>query len=185
MSSKAFKARTGHNPSDPQICGLHDQSSCVNVAPAVDANGDETEEETPGAIMVGEVCFYLTCRGDAATTESQIQSSKKADGYDTGFRIIPSGKVRTVGKAPFTRQVPIFKWQEQGENEQWHDLLVWEKMVHKACAESCGYRIPGHQGRAHKGNRTKGFAHKVNPQPIPALEELAAMGYEADREDDA
>lgn len=180
MSSKSFPARTGHTPSNPQLCGLHAQSGCSNVAPAKDANGDDIEQEVPGAILKKERCFYLTCRGDQATPKSQIKSSKKADGCDTGFRIIPSGKTRTVGKAPYTRQVPIFKWQEQAGDGRWHDLLVWEKMVHEDCAAQCGYQTPGVKGHAHRGKRTKGFAHRVNPQPIPALEELAAIMAEDD-----
>ena len=84
MSSKAFPARTSHTTSNPQLCGLHEQSSCLTPITEIDSNGDEIEEEVAGAIIKKEVCFYLTCRGDQAQPNQQIQSSKKADGYDKG-----------------------------------------------------------------------------------------------------
>lgn len=180
MSSKAFPARTSHTSKKDQICGLHESSGC-SAGVVLEADGDE--ENVLGAILEGDLCFYLTCRGDQATPKNQIQRSNKKDGYSTGYRTIPSGRTRTVGKAPYTREVPIFKWQELGPDDQWHDVAVWEKMAHVQCAEGLKYKTPVHRGKAHKGARTKGFAHRVKTAPIPVLEELAVIAYEMEQEE--
>lgn len=182
MSSKAFPARTAHTAKKDQICGLHKASGCSAEVVLVE---NEDAEDVPGAILEGDLCFYLTCRGDQASPKAQIQRSNKKDGYSTGFRVIPSGRTRTVGKKPYTREQPIFKWQEQGPNGRWHDVAVWEKMVHVKCAKALNYKAPSHRGTAHRGARTKGFAHRVKAAPISALEELAAVAYEMDQKDDA
>lgn len=182
MSSKAFPARTSHTNDHPQICGLQSQSRCF-ASMQLDEGDEETDVD--GAIIEGDVCFYLTCRGDQATPITQIQRSNKKDGYSTGYRTIPSGQTRTVGKPPYTRQVPIFKWQEQAANQRWHDVAVWERMVHVECAKTLGYAEPTFKGTARRGARTKGFAHRVKADPISGLEELAVVLYEADQEVDA
>lgn len=172
MSSRSFKARTSYSASNPQLCGLVESSGCCTSVDDV---------EVDGAIARGQMCFYLTCRGDQAKPERQIQKSNKKDGYSTGFRIVPSGRTRTVGRPPYTREVVVFKWQEQGQVGRWHDVTVWEKMVHEDCARKLGYRAPGDSTTAHKGDRTEGFAHKVSPNPISGLEELAIVAHEEDQ----
>ena len=103
MSSRSFKARTSHSEHNPQICGLNDTTACSATI---------GEQEVPGGIVRGQCCFYLTCRGDTAQPSAQIQRSNKKDDYETGFRVVPSGRTRTVGREPYTREMPIFKWQE-------------------------------------------------------------------------
>jgi len=173
MSSRVFEARTSHTSVNPQICGLTEATGCS----ATTEDGVEVE----GAILKGDMCFYLTCLGDQASPASQIQRSNKKDDYSTGYRVIPSGRTRTVGKPPFTREQIIFKWQEQGPDERWHDVEVWEKMVHHGCAERLGYQTPQRKTMAHKGDRTEGMNHRVKPKPISGLEELAVVAYEEDK----
>lgn len=159
MSSRVFKAKTSHTEESPQLCGLSGRQ-----------------------IQKGDECFYLTCSGDGANPERQIFASKMKDGYETGFRVVPSGRTRTIGEGTrWERQVPIYKWQELGAEERWHDIKVWEHMVLLDQAVALGYKPPHDaKGRvfrttARKGDRTKGHGHTVNEQPISALEELAAV----------
>lgn len=159
MSSRVFKARTSHTEENPQLCGLSGRP-----------------------IRRGDDCFYLTCSGEGANPGRQIFASKKKDGYETGFRVIPSGRTRTIGAGTrWERQVPIYKWQQRDEEGRWHDIKVWEHMVLLSEAVARGYRPP-HDAEggifcttARKGSRTKGYGHIVNEQPISALEELAAV----------
>ena len=181
MSSRTFAARTTHSPNDPQLCGLSESSLCCGTV-TYEKDGDEVTEEIPGAILKDEDCIYLTCKGDQASPLAQIQSSKKKDGYDTGYRVIPSGRFKEyTDRRGVIHKKPIFKWQEQGPNGRWHDVKVWERMVHVDCAVKLGYFVSGSRTTAFAGNRTKGHAHTINPTPISGLEELAAATYEADQ----
>lgn len=181
MSSRTFKARTTHSSTDPQLCGLRISSCCCHAV----EDGDETVE-APGAIVSGQECYYLTCRGTEASPGMQIQSSNKKDGYSTGYRVIPSGRHREYkDRRGIIHRKPIFKWQEQAADGCWHDVTVWERMVHVDCAEKLGYKVPRSRTSAFRGARTEGHAHKVAPTPISVLEELAAADYEAERENEA
>ena len=182
MSSRTFKARTTHSTNDPQLCGLHEASGCC-----CPIEGDDgIEEDVPGAIVAGQECFYLTCRGEDASPGMQIQRSNKKDGYSTGFRVIPSGRSRVFkDRRGIEHKKPIFKWQEQGSDGCWHDVKVWERMVHVACAEKLGYQVSDTSTSAFRGARTLGHAHRVNQDAISPLEELAAMEFEAEQEDQA
>ena len=189
MSSRKFNARTTHSTSDPQICGLHEVSGCSH---AIELDPDKGPEDVPGAIKAKDECFYLTCKGNEASVKEQIQSSTKKNGYSTGFRVTPSGRTREVGKCrsghgsqqeceqdSCTRgnwyRKKIYKWQEQKADERWYDVLVWERMAHTACAHEAGYTVPADATKAHRGARTKGYGHKVKPDPISGLEELATL----------
>lgn len=167
MSSRAFKARTTHSSSSPQLCGLHRASGCSHEVDGVIRDG---------AIVKDQLCFYLTCLGRDARPERQIQKSNKADGYASGYRIVPDGW-RKVGRPGHERQVRTFKWQEE-RGGRWHDVTVWERMVHVECAAKLGYKAPGRKTSAHKGERTKGYAHQVEPEPISVLEELAVVALD-------
>jgi len=204
MSSRAFAATTSHSPNDPQLCGLHNVTGCC-----ADIDGEEFE----GAIRKGQRCFYLTCRGDAALPERQIQGSKKKDGYDTGYRQTPSGQYREVGSCRKGHQSQkeceenscgsgrwwkkkLFKWQEwrcpnncgkdpvacgrSSHGGGWHDVQVWERMVHVGCAIDAGYRVPAGETMAHKGNRTKGLAHRVSKLKENPMMDLARILDEED-----
>ncbi len=177
MSSRTFKARTTHSADNPQLCGLHEASTCCQ--PIEDADGNE--EEIPGAIVAGQECFYLTCRGEDASPGMQIQRSNKKDGYSTGYRVIPSGRHRIFkDRRGVEHKKPIFKWQEQADDGCWHDVKVWERMVHAECAEHLGYKVSTTSTSAFRGARTLGHAHQVKKEAISPLEELAAMEFEAD-----
>lgn len=151
MSSRAFDARTGAG-----LCGL------CGVA-----------------FQAGERAFYLTCAGDGARRESQVERSDSASGYSTGFRSIPSGTFRTVGRGRYSRQVAVFKWQER-RGSRWFDLAVWEQMCHVACASTRGYRIPSGETTAKKGTRTEGHAHRVAEmaQAVANVEAVAVQARE-------
>ncbi len=171
--SRSFKARTSHTADNPQLCGLGDITGCHRE---IDGLG-----QVANAIQEGDECFYLTCRGSDAQPTLQIERSAKRDDYDTLYRVTPSGKTRTVGKGAWTKQVPIFKWQEWScdsgcrpgsgtfpaacakihKGGGWHDVTVWEKMVHEDCAASTGYRTPNGKVTARVGDRTRGYAHSV------------------------
>jgi hypothetical protein len=152
----------------------------------------------PGAIRgtdagkgKAQECFYLTCKGENADPTKQLRASSKDDGYDTGFRIVPTGRTRTVGKPPRTFERPIFKWQEwqcsercgmipaacesAGHRAGWHDVLVWEKMVHADCAQAAGFEVPGRRTTAHRGNRTVGVQHQLNKDAESALDALGRI----------
>ena len=168
MSSRSFEAKTGHTASNPQLCGLHGSTGCAS-------------EGVEGAIMQGQMCFYLTCKGNEARPAYQIQKSNKRDDYSTGYRIVKTG-TRTVGKEPFTRQQPVFGWQEQ-RNGRWHDLVVWERMVHTLCAEEAGYVAPGDRTIANPGDRTQRHAHQVSKTPESPLKELARVIDEPEQQE--
>jgi len=177
MSSRTFNARTTHTETSPQVCGLHEASLCC--ANLTDDDGDV--KEVPGAIVAKQECLYLTCRGDEANPEAQIQRSNKKDDYATGYRVIPSGQRREYkDKRGHSHFKPIFKWQQQASDGRWHDVKVWERMVHVECANKLGYFTGVGKTTAFRGDRTEGHAHRLNPTPISGLEELAAMEYEED-----
>lgn len=162
MSSRVFQAKTSHTEDNPQLCGLSGRK-----------------------IAKGDDCFYLTCRGDAAHPERQIFASNAKTDFETGFRVIPSGRKRTIGAGTrWEREVAVYKWQEQGPDERWHDIVVWEQMALVEEAVRRGYKPPldknGNPYRtvARKGDRTQGHAHMANEKPISALEELAAVMLE-------
>lgn len=180
MSSRTFKARTTHSPDSPQLCGLS-EASCCNHSIEVE---EGVEEDVPGAIVAGQECLYLTCRGNDASPGMQIQRSNKKNNYETGYRVIPSGRHRVYkDRRGVEHKKPIFKWQEQGEDGCWHDVKVWERMVHASCAEQLGYFVSEQSTSAFRGARWKGHAHQVNKDAISPLEELAAMEYEAEQEE--
>lgn len=197
MSSRTFPARTSHSVNDPQICGLHEVTSC---------SAQISGQDIPGAIKQGQQCFYLTCRGDDARPVAQIEGSNRKDDYETGFRQTPSGS-REVGhcRRKHTSQEDcdnngcglgrwyrkkIYKWQEwrcqqncgatpiecgRAHAGGWHDVTVWERMVHVICAEQAGYRVPGSQTQAHRGNRTIGTAHCLSNIAESPMLDLARL----------
>lgn len=157
MSSRVFAAKSSHRPSDPQLCGLCDITGC-------------------SPIVKGEMCLYLTCLGDNARPAAQIERGEKEDNYATGFRVVPSGKKRLVSPGTrWERMVPIFKWQQRGQGDQWHDIVVWERLVHADCARQAGYRVSGKQTEAIRGRRTQGHAHVASAVPESPLMDLARV----------
>lgn len=201
MSSPVFKARTTHTATNPQVCGLHEVTGC---SAHIDGLGD-----VPGAIIgtdtagdLADKCFYLTCLGTDARPERQIFTSKKKDDYDTGYRVVPSGKYRTVGNGRFTYQKPIFKHQEwscksdftckrspvdcaaEGHMGGWRDVRTWEKMVHADCAVNATYSVPGHETDAYKGARTEGLGHELEDTFESPLEDLGRALADLDLGDD-
>lgn len=144
MSSRVFAARSSHRPHDPQLCGLSDLTGC-------------------NPIQRGEMCLYLTCLGDAAQPVAQIERSGREDGFSTGFRVVASGRTRTVSVGTrFERQVPVFKWQQRDAQGRWHDVVVWERMVHADCARRMGYggrRAVRQAGTRRRGDRARDRGH--------------------------
>jgi len=188
--SRSFKARTSHTEENPQLCGLGDITGCSREIKDLG--------RVTSAIQEGDECFYLTCQGTDALPALQIEKSAKRDDYDTLYRVTPSGKTRQVGKGSWTRQVPIFKWQEWRcdsgcrpgsgtfpaacakihKGGGWHDVTVWEKMVHEDCAAAAGYATPNGKVIAHVGARPLGLAHSVSKTAESPFMDLARAADE-------
>lgn len=168
MSSRVFQAKTGHTKKNPQLCGLSQRE-----------------------IQKGDDCYYLTCRGNNANPERQIFASKEDTDFETGFRVVPSGRTRKVAVGTrFEREVPIYQWEEKGPDGRWFVCEVWERMVLLEEAQKLGYRSPttatGKTARtvARKGDRTLGHAHVVSATPTSPLHDVAAAVWLADKKDE-
>lgn len=132
--ARLWQANTSHSEDNPQLCGLHNITGCVATL--------EEVGEVPGAIRGldqgrdgAHDCFYLTCLGTDARPDAQIESSRKADDYATGYRQTPSGEYREVGSCRRGHQSSddcktvkctvgnwrnkkLFKWQEFSCSDQ-------------------------------------------------------------------
>ena len=171
MSSRVFKARTGHTESNPQICGL---------------SGREIAQDDP--------ILYLVCRGNDARPEYQVkvtrEESKQVEyrgrkrkvterdyGTDDGteFRNVFGGWQTN----PKTGQrEKVFEWQQK-IGDSWHPVETWSHIVLAQVAADLGYDVRTKKNgkwamtRAHEGDRAVGNEHSVASESINAMEELA------------
>jgi hypothetical protein len=171
MSSRVFKARTGHSPSNPQLCGL---------------------TQTP--IQEGDYCFYLVCSGKSARPEYQISVVREevvaGRNYKKKIRENPQGQtffsVFTGAWETFTKpngktgKRRVYEWQtEDPKTGARIPVVVWSNMVLATSAEVLGYSVPMNAKgkyittKAHQGDRTKGFEHKSAKEAEPAMVTIA------------
>lgn len=148
--ARIWQATTSHSEDDPQICGLHDTTGCIGE---IDGLGS-----VPGGIRGTDQgrddahdCFYLTCRGTDAAPAAQIQSSRKADDYDTGYRQTPSGKYREVGSCRKGHQSSADCSAAKCVVGNWRNKKLWKWQEYR-CASAGGVHSPvdcenaGHSG---------------------------------------
>ena len=177
MSSRVFKAKSGHTEESPQICGLSN-----------------------AFISKGDWILYLVCHGTNARPEYQIKILKEVKktvvfrgrsktvtekdyGMDNGrrFRSVFGG----WGQNPDTgKREKVFTWQEfagldaDGE-EVWNPVKCWSHIVLAEVADSLGYEVRKRgNGKwatttAYKGDRAIGNEHTIDVEGENAMEVLA------------
>ena len=177
MSSRVFKAKSGHTKESPQICGLSN-----------------------AFISKGDWILYLVCHGTNARPEYQIKILKEVKktvvfrgrsktvtekdyGMDNGrrFRSVFGG----WGQNPDTgKREKVFTWQEfagldaDGE-EVWNPVKCWSHIVLAEVADSLGYEVRKRgNGKwatttAYKGDRAIGNEHTISDEGENAMEVLA------------
>lgn len=177
MSSRVFKANTGHSKANPQLCGL-----------------------TQLPINEGDLCFYLVCKGTNARPEYQIsvvaEKAQKGRKYKKKIRETPDGQsffsVFTGEWETFkkpdgtTGRRRVYEWQtEDPVSGVRIPVKVWSHMVLADSAESLGYNVPRKKNgkyvttKAHVGDRTKGFEHRsAESEPAMLTVAKAALGDE-------
>lgn len=183
MSSRVFRATTGHTKQNPQLCGLSE-----------------------GEIERDDLIMYLVCRGENARPEYQIKITReekkertyfdrrrrkqvtkeyteKDYGTDDGrvFRSVYNGWQTDPSTG---KRKKSFAWQEKtgvdsdGE-EIWMPVKCWSQIVLAQSAEELGYDVRrGQKGKftmttAHKGDRLVGHEHSVSDEPDNAMVEIA------------
>lgn len=125
-------------------------------------------------LEVGMKCYFLVCLGSEPVPDKQIETSRKEDGYNTGYRMAPDGFEDVTKADGTTYSRKKWKYQEQNEAGGWHDIVVWSNAVIHAEAEARGYKAPKLPCRRFSGgDRTRGVEHQVAQAPIAPLEELA------------
>ena len=172
MSSRVFKAKSGHTPERPQLCGLSNRE-----------------------ISKGDEILYLVIAGDNARPEYQIKVTREERkkvtfrgrtrttfdrdyGMDNGrqFRSVFGGWQTNpdTGKREKT-----FEWQEK-KGEVWSPIECWSHIALADVAEELGYDIRKRKNgkrqttTAHDGDRAIGNEHTVNaPETVNAMEVLA------------
>lgn len=172
MSSRVFKATTSHSDANPQLCGL---------------------STTP--IKEGDWCFYLVCAGKDARPEFQIsvvreeeysyrgrKQSRKVRETPDGrqFFSVFTGEWEEFTKADGTKgKRRVYEWQvEDPSTGARIPVTVWSNMVLASAAEKLGYVVPKNgkgkfiTTKAHKGDRTKGFEHRLGEEE-PAMVTIA------------
>lgn len=173
MSSRVFKARTGHTESIPQLCGL-----------------------TQAPIQEDDYCLYLVCRGTAARPDYQItvvreEVTKGRGGrtYTKNVRETPDGQAffsvftgqwETYKKADgSTGRRRVYEWQTEDANGNRIPVVVWSNMVLADAAEKLGYNVGKNTKgnyvttQAHRGDRTVGFEHQTAKEAEPAMVTVA------------
>jgi hypothetical protein len=174
MSSRVFKARTGHTDSNPQLCGL-----------------------TQAPIQEGDWCFYLVCKGTSARPEWQISVVREETTKGRGGRSFTKKIRETPDGQPFfsvftgnwetykkadgsTGRRRVYEWQtEDAQTGARIPVLVWSNMVLASAAEKLGYKVPMNaKGKyittqAHQGDRTRGFEHQAAKEAEPAMVTIA------------
>ncbi|MCI0560892.1 MAG: hypothetical protein MN733_20600 [Nitrososphaera sp.] len=199
MSSRTFPAKTTHSKANPQVCGLHNVTGCDSpidgkpVPGAIRAGqqcfyltcrGDDAK---PATQIEGS-----NQKDDYETGYRQCPSGK--------HREVGSCRRKHTSQDDCDKngchlgrwyRKKIFKWQEwscpiscgttpvecgrASHNGGWHDVEVWERMVHLICADQAGYSVPGGQTEAHKGSRTIGTAHRVSSVAESPLMDLGRI----------
>lgn len=172
MSSRVFKARTGHSKANPQLDGL-----------------------TQAPIGEGDWCFYLVCSGNSARPEYQISVVREEDYTYRGktkkkkIRETPDGKpffsVFTGAWETFekkdgsTGRRRVYEWQTENAQGARIPVVVWSNMVLASVAEKLGYNVPRTAKgtyittKAHEGDRTVGFEHQAAKDEEPAMVTIA------------
>lgn len=174
MSSRVFQATTGHSDANPQLCGL-----------------------TGAPIDEGDWCFYLVCKGTSARPEYQIsvvreeeKPGRRGKVYKKKIRETPDGQpffsVFTGEWETYTKRDGstgrrrVYEWQTEDPSTGARiPVLVWSNMVLASAAEKLGYRVPKTSKgkyittKAHQGDRTVGFEHRMADQAEPAMVTVA------------
>jgi len=182
MSSRVFKARTGHTKQNPQLCGL-----------------------TGNPIHEGDWIMYLVCRGADARPEYQIRVCGEREvekeyfnrrkrrketkavterDYEMGgrrFRTVYDGR----RKNPDTgKNEKVFLWQEMVGHDadgepMWRTVKCWSHVVHAKAAQDLGYEVRADKAgkwlttEAYEGDRAIGSEHTVDAEEENAMVELA------------
>jgi hypothetical protein len=173
MSSRVFKATTGHSDANPQLCGL-----------------------TGTPIQKDDWCFYLVCKGDKARPDYQIsvvreeeKTGRRGKKYTKKIRETPDGQPffsvftgewETYEKRDgSTGRRRVYEWQtEDPVTGARIPVLVWSNMVLASSADKLGYRVPKTKNgkyittKAHQGDRTVGFEHRQGEEE-PAMVTIA------------
>jgi hypothetical protein len=109
----------------------------------------------------------------------QVFRSGKDSNYESGYRVVVAGEVplfRDNGTPllRYGKQVVqrTFKWQKEGA-DGFHDVVVWDHMVHTACAARLGFALNQREGIARKGSRTEGRHNVTAPVAESPLEALS------------
>jgi hypothetical protein len=177
MSSRVFKAKTGHTKDRPQICGLSDRE-----------------------IAEDDHIMYLVCHGGNARPEYQIKVTREEKKQVT-FR----GRTKTVSERDYGmddgrrfrsvfggwqqnqdtgKREKVFQWQEltgldaDGE-ENWQPVKCWSHIVLAQVATDLGYDVRcNKKGKwqmttAHEGDRAIGNEHTLDAEGTNAMEVLA------------
>jgi hypothetical protein len=173
MTSRVFKARTSHTPSNPQLCGL-----------------------TLAEITKGDLCLFLVCHGAEARPEWQVRlvgrEAKEGSSYKrnifesekTGqpFFSVWTGEWESYKDANGkTKRRRVYEWQVEGDDGRRYPVEVWSNMVRLSAAEELGYDIPRdgdgkvRKTTAFKGDRTKGWEQRVAKDSEAPLVTLAKV----------
>jgi hypothetical protein len=174
MTSRVFKARTGHTPSNPQLCGL-----------------------TGAEIQKDDRCLYLVCHGAKARPDYQVRlvdeveyedsrgATRKRKVFESGMTGQPMFSVWTGEWETYTKangkkgRRRVYEWQTEGSDGRRYPVECWSNMVHLSAAETLGYDIPRNKDdeilttNARKGDRTKGVEHRVSKDAESPLVTLA------------
>jgi len=174
MSSRVFRARTGHTPEKPQRCGLSDRE-----------------------IHEGDLVMYLVCRGSDARPEYQIRVVREEE-TETTWRGRTRRRVERDYATPDGRQFrsvfsgwevgddgkrrKVFSWQERHEingQEVWMPVNCWSRLVLAEVAADLGYEVRRRKDgrwqmtRAFRGDRNVGNEHSVSNEPESPLAAVA------------
>jgi len=177
MSSRVFRATTGHTIENPQLCGLSNR---------------EIQED--------DQIMYLVCHGGDARPEYQIKVTREEKKEKT-YR----GRTRTVYERDYGmddgrtfrsvfggwqvnhdtgKREKVFNWQElkgtdsDGE-EIWSPVKCWSNVVLAEVADELGYAVRRKKNgkwqttTAHDGDRTVGNEHTIDAEGENAMEVLA------------
>lgn len=177
MSSRVFKATTGHSKDNPQLCGLSNRE-----------------------INEGDPIMYLVCHGSNARPEYQIKvtreekkrprivvaagrSTSETTGWMTDERSAPCSGAGEMNPDTGKRE-KVFNWQElkgtdsDGE-EIWSPVKCWSNAVLAEVADELGYGVRRKKNgewqttTAHDGDRTVGNEHAIDTEGENAMEVLA------------
>jgi hypothetical protein len=165
MSSRVFKAKTGHSEEKPQICGLSNRE-----------------------VSKGDPIMYLVCHGSDARPEYQIKNTAGAD-EKTNYEMDDGRQFRSVfggwhKNEETGKREKQFTWQEQKGTDAdgypiWATVTCWSHIVLAEVAEKLGYSVKKKKNgkwsttTAHEGDRAVGSEHTVSEESENAMEVLA------------